>query len=128
MFQKPEEIIMAILAVLWVALNYYAAGIATAASLKYTFLISGCVLLWTIVSFWLWRSERILRLYPVLLGLFIGCWTFWLNYFAQGKTAADGSTIWYATGWFKLILVIVPIVASYAWLWRRQHQRKLLGK
>ena len=127
MFKKPEEILMAILALLWVGMNYYFAGIATAAALKYTFIITGSVLVWTVISFYLWRRDWIYRGLPVLVGLYVGCWTFWLDWFAEGKTAADGSSIWYTSIWFKLVLMVLPMIVWYAWSWKRARQRQLLG-
>ncbi|MDK4684737.1 hypothetical protein QDY72_06030 [Kingella negevensis] len=96
MFNKPEEILMAILAAIWMGANYYLAALATSAMPKYTFMITIAVVVWT-------------------------CLTFWLDWFTQGVNPAP----WYATWWFKLILVALPIVGFYGKEWANRHKRQL---
>ncbi|MDK4697849.1 hypothetical protein QDY71_08845 [Kingella negevensis] len=121
MFNKPEEILMAILAAIWMGANYYLAALATSAMPKYTFMITIAVVVWTCLTFWLWHKEVLFRVYPIMLGLLVGCWTFWLDWFTQGVNPAP----WYATWWFKLILVALPIVGFYGKEWANRHKRQL---
>ncbi|MDK4564548.1 hypothetical protein [Kingella kingae] len=134
MFKRPEEVIMAILALLYLVLTYFLAGWATAASVKYTFLILGFNAVWAIAAFLLWQADRIRWLVPLLLGVLVLCWTPWLDWFMLRDVlpAADGSVLlpprpWYATWWFKGILALIPVVAGYIWQYKRHHHRKING-
>lgn len=134
MFKRPEELIMAIFALLWVGLAYFVAGWATAASVKYTWWITGLNLVWVVVAFLLWQADRIRLIYPILLGALVLCWTPWLDWFMVRHVvpAADGSVLlparpWYATWTFKLVLTILPIIGGYVWQWRRHRQRQWRG-
>lgn len=122
MFNRPEEMIMAILALLWLGFQYWLAAWATGATVFYTFMITGLVALWTLAAFFFWKKDLIYRYFPIFLGLLVACWTPWLNYLAAG------AAVWY-TGWmFKATLVIMPIVVGYAWLSKRNHQRRMRGE
>lgn len=124
MFNKPEELIMAILFVLWVGLNYMAAAYATGASVKYVLLITGFTTLWSLVSFLLWQAGRVNGLYPILVGAWVACWWPWLDWFAVRGVVPTGDILvvvkpWYASWWFKLMLTALPIVGGYAYRWRQ---------
>ena len=88
MFKRPEEILLILVGIAFLAITYFLAGWATAASLKYTLMITGGTLLWLVVFFWLWTHEKAFLCYPVLLGLFVACWCPWLDWFALRHTAA----------------------------------------
>lgn len=123
MLNKPEEFIMAILFVIWVGLTYYAAAYATGASVKYVLLITIWTALWSVVSFLLWRAGKVGVLYPVLAGALVACWTPWLDWFAvRGVVGNDMLVInkpWYASWFFKMLLVLVPTVGGYIYQWRK---------
>ena len=135
MFKRPEEILLILVGIAFLAITYFLAGWATAASLKYTLMITGGTLLWLAAFFWLWTHEKAFLFYPVLLGLFVACWCPWLDWFALRHTAAADTTSmivlnkpWYATWTFKAVLIALPIIGGYAWEWQRRRKRKLAGK
>lgn len=128
MLNKPEELIMAFLLAVWVVLTYCAAAYATGASVKYVFLITGFTALWSVVSFILWQAGRANGLYPVLAGALVACWWPWLDWLAVRGVAATGNDVlvvvkpWYASWWFKLTLVALPIVGGYVRQWRKSQK------
>lgn len=128
MLNKPEELIMAFLLAVWVVLTYCAAAYATGASVKYVFLITGFTALWSVVSFVLWQAGRASGLYPVLAGALVACWWPWLDWLAVRGVAATGNDVlvvvkpWYASWWFKLTLVALPIVGGYVRQWRKSQK------
>lgn len=129
MFSKPEEVIMAILATLWVVATYFIAGYS-GASPKYMFLITGLTVVWAVASFLLWQAGRVERLYPVLIGALIACWWPWLDWFAvRNVVVPQGEVLlmtkpWYASWTFKLILALLPIVLGYVRMWRNSRKVK----
>ena len=134
MFRQPEEWLMAVLAVIWVGIHYFLAGWATAASAKYTLMITFFHALLALLAFLLWQRDKVQHILPLLLGLWVLCWTPWLDWFMLRDIvpAADGSVLlpprpWYALWWFKLLLVLVPVVGGYAWQWKRARKRKMHG-
>ena len=58
MFKRPEEILLILVGIAFLAITYFLAGWATAASLKYTLMITGGTLLWLAAFFWLWTHEK----------------------------------------------------------------------
>ena len=130
MFQKPEEVIMAILAAAWVVLTYFLAG-WTGATAKYVLLISGLTAGWAVVAFWLWRAGWADELWPLLLGGLVACWWPWLDGFAlrhivapaAGEVLVVGKP-WYASWLFKIILALLPVVGGYVYKWRKGQKPK----
>ena len=134
MFKRPEELLMLMLCAAFLAATYFAAGWATAASAKYTLMITGFTLLWLSACFWLWTHERATGLYPLLAGLFVACWCPWLDWFALRHTAAADSVNmivlnkpWYATWAFKAALAALPVITGYAWQWKRRRDARQAG-
>lgn len=67
MFKRPEEIIVLILAVLWIAGTYFLAALFGADA--YTVLkITALTLLWSAASFLLWQKNLSRHIWPLLLG------------------------------------------------------------
>lgn len=135
MFDRPEEILMAVLAALWVVATYVLASFF-GASFKYIWLITGLTGIWALVSFLLWQADRAHLLWPILLGLLVACWWPYLDWIAIrniGPSAADvGGMIvlqkpWFASWTFKLILSALPIIGGYCWKFHALRQRKLKG-
>lgn len=133
MFDRPEEIIMAVLAALWIVATYVLAS-AFGASAKYIWLITGLTAVWSLVSFLLWQGNRTHLLWPLLLGLLVACWWPYLDWIAVRNLApaaatADGVIVlqkpWYASWTFKLILSALPLIGGYVWKFYAARQRKL---
>nr|UOP04790.1 hypothetical protein LVJ77_11665 [Conchiformibius kuhniae] len=55
MLSKPEEVIMAVLAAVWVVLTYFLAG-WTGAAAKYVLLITAFSGVWAVLAFLLWKT------------------------------------------------------------------------
>lgn len=132
MFKRPEELIMAALAVLWVVLTFFVAsywGLPTQTAL----LITVLTLVWAAVLFLLWQRNLSYHIWPVFLGLLVACWwPFWDWYAVRDIVAVGGldesivvSKPWYATWTFKLILAAVPIAFGYWLKWRMAQKRRL---
>lgn len=129
--KKPEEIIMAVLAALWVILTYFILnyfGVRTETTLT----ITGLTLLWSIVTFVFWQKNLLMWIWPVFVGLLVACWWPWFDWFAM-KDVIDQSRIgdtllltrpWYATWGFKFAIAIVPIVLGYVGAWKLAQRRK----
>ena len=135
MFDRPEELIVAVLAAVWLAITYFLAAWATLSSFKYTLMITFFTALWLLVFFQLWRKEEAFLFYPILLGLLVACWCPWLDWYMLHSVAPDANSTsvivlnkpWYARWTFKLLLIVLPILAGYAWEHRRRRQRKMTG-
>ena len=67
MFRQPEEWLMAVLAVIWVGVHYFLAGWATAASVKYTLMITFFHALLTLLAFLLWQRDKVQHILPLPL-------------------------------------------------------------
>lgn len=118
MFKRPEEIIVLILAVLWIAGTYFLAALFGADA--YTVLkITALTLLWSATSFLLWQKNLSRHIWPLLLGCLTACWWPYLN-----QSVAPGSLPWYASWTFKTILALIPVTAGYLFKWKQYRQRK----
>lgn len=136
MFDRPEEILMAVLAALWIVVTYVLVSFF-GASAKYIWMITGLTAVWSLVSFLLWQGNRTHLLWPVLLGLLVACWwpyLDWLVVRGVAPAAAAGNTDiivlqkpWYASWPFKLILAALPVIGGYAWKIHATRQRRLKG-
>ena len=72
MFKRPEEIIVLILALLWVALSYYFAAILI--SDAYTILlITVLTFVWAAICFLLWQRNLSRHIWPLFLGRLVAC-------------------------------------------------------
>ena len=68
MFKRPEEIIVLVLAVLWVVLTYFLAAYCGADA--YTvILITGLTLVWAAVCFRFWQKGWERNVWPVFFGM-----------------------------------------------------------
>lgn len=119
MFSRPEEIIMAILGLLWLVGSYFLAAYSGINS-PHIFMITGLTLLWLVLAFVLWQRGFYRHTWPLLLGLLLACWWPALHWIARDAAAAP----WYAGWTFKLVLAAVPVVAGYVWKWQQQRRRK----
>lgn len=135
MFRKPEELIMAILLLLWVVVAYFLADYATASHTKYTLMITAFNLIWAIVSFVSWKFDKWAFVLPLLVGALVACWLPWLDWFAfKDILATQGTAVlvverpWYADWIFKGIVVLIPIIATAVIQFRQRRQRQLQGK
>ncbi|MDO4641152.1 MAG: hypothetical protein Q4A84_05545 [Neisseria sp.] len=125
MFKRPEELIMAVLAALWVVLTYFLAGYIGAPT-QTALLIAALTLIWAGVFFMLWQRGHSAWSWPVFLGLLVACWWPALDWYAIRNLVAAGvasETIvigkpWYASWTFKIILAVVPVVLGYGFKWK----------
>ncbi|MDO4997585.1 MAG: hypothetical protein Q4E16_02935 [Neisseria sp.] len=133
MFKRPEELIMAVLAALWVAFTYFMATYFNAPS-QTALLIAALTLIWAVVFFILWQRNLTRHIYPIFLGLLIACWWPFLDWYAISgivSTNALNDTIivskpWYATWTFKLIIALVPVLLGYAFKFKQYRKNKKL--
>lgn len=125
MFKRPEELIMVVLAALWVVLTFFLASYFGAPT--YTaLLIAALTLIWGAVFFMLWQRNKTAWLWPVFLGLLVACWWPFLDWYAVRDLVAAGvanETIlvakpWYATWTFKIIAAVIPVVLGYGMKWK----------
>lgn len=130
--KKPEEIIMAVLAALWVVLTYFILNYIHT-DLVTMLTITGCTLLWCIVAFVFWQKNLMTWVWPVFVGLLIACWWpifDWLYFHLNGIDTARINEVmmvektWYATWTFKLIIAIVPTLIAYVVAWKFAQKRK----
>lgn len=129
MFKRPEELIMAVLAALWVVLTFFLVSYFGAPT-QTALLISALTLIWAAVFFMLWQRHLTSWIWPVFLGLLVACWWPYLDWYAvRDLIAADvaGETIvvgkpWYATWTFKGILAVIPVVLGYGMRWKFAHK------
>lgn len=125
MFKRPEELIMAVLAVLWVVFTYFAADYFGAPA-ETSLLITTLTAIWALVFFLLWQKNRTAWLWPLFLGLLVACWWPFLDWFAIKDiviTGAQADTIliakpWYASWVFKAIIAVLPVIGGYAVKWK----------
>lgn len=132
MFKRPEELIVLVLALLWVALTYFAAA-SFIADAPTVWLIAGFTFAWAAVCFVLWQRNFSRLIWPLFLGFLVACWWPLLDWIAVKDlvvSEAQSETVllakpWYATWTFKLILAAVPVLAGYFFKWKRAKHRKL---
>ncbi len=132
MLKRPEEVLVAVLAALFVVLTYAAASYFGAVG-QTALLVAALTLIVLLPAFLLWQRNRAAWLWPCLLGLLAACW--W-PYFdaravlalpaglAQDAVAMAEALPWYATWTFKLVLAALPVVAGYGWMLYRRYYRK----
>ena len=129
MFKRPEEFIMAILAVLWVVLTYFLAdyfGAPTHTAL----LITALTLIWAVVFFIVWQRNVSRLVWPLFLGLLVACWWPFLDWYAVSDILVPGASTdtiviakpWYATWTFKLIIAAIPALLDYALKWKMKRK------
>ena len=133
MFKRPEELIMASLALLWVVLTYFIVDYFGAVS-QTTLTITGFTLLWAVLFFVLWQRNLTRALWPIFLGLLVACWWPYLDWMSIRNLllpGAESDTIiiakpWYATWTFKFILAAIPTLLGYLWMFKQHQKRKAL--
>lgn len=126
MFRQPEEWIMAILAVLWCILLYFALPY-TGASVASILMIAVANAVWTLIAFILWQRNHWYTAFPFLAGLFVLCLTPLLDDFASGNDAQNrvDVQVWYTAWTFKLLLAAAVIFVIYVYrLYRFYRNRK----
>ena len=85
MFKRPEEIIVLVLALLWVALSYYFAAILI--SDAYTILlITVLTFVWAAICFLLWQRNLSRHIWPLFLGSLVACWWPYFTWLASRRS------------------------------------------
>ncbi|MBF0803439.1 MULTISPECIES: hypothetical protein [Neisseria] len=131
MFKRPEELIVAVLAALWVVLAYLAADYLGAPA-QTKLLISALTLICTALCFILWQRNLSRAVWPFFLGMLTACWWPYLDWMAVRDIlvpGAESSAIiinkpWYAGWTFKTILAAAPVVLGYAVKWKLHSKHK----
>ena len=132
MFKRPEEFIVFVLGLLWVAFTYFLTtyfGANTYTSL----VITGFTLLWAVVCFVLWQRDLSRMIWPWFLGLLVACWWPFLDWFAIKDFIVPGAESqaivvakpWYASWTFKIILALIPVALGYFIKFKRARQTKI---
>lgn len=120
MFKRPEEIIVLVLALLWVALSYYFAAILI--SDAYTILIiTVLTFIWAIACFFLWQRNLSRHIWPLFLGSLVACW--WPYFTWLASDVPEGT--WYSGWTFKSIIALIPVVVAYVFKWKRSRKNKI---
>ena len=120
MFKRPEEIIVLILALLWVVLSYYIAAILI--SDAYTILlITVLTFVWAAICFLLWQRNLSRHIWPLFLGSLVACW--WPYFTWLASDVPEGT--WYSGWTFKSIIALIPVVAAYLFKWKRSRKNKI---
>ena len=118
MFKRPEEIIVLVLALLFVALTYFVAAFLGADA--YTvLLITGLTLVWAAVCFYLWQRNLSGRVWPLFAAALVACWWPMLDWWAGSEGA------WYAGWTVKILLAAAPAALLYAWKYKRAQKAAL---
>ncbi|MDO5058477.1 MAG: hypothetical protein Q4D82_00875 [Neisseria sp.] len=135
MFKRPEELIMAVLALVWAAFCYFAAAYLGAPG-QTALLIGALNLLAALVLFVLWLRNLHRWVWPLFLGAFAACWWPFLDWLAVGGMSVDGTIAealstesvadmpWYAAWPFKSALAALPALAGYAVKFKRWRKRR----
>ncbi|MFH4354809.1 MAG: hypothetical protein WDW20_04470 [Neisseriaceae bacterium] len=122
MTKKPEEIILAALGIVWMFASYFLArylGMDIGTSIQ--LLLYNAV--WVIFFYSVWKNAFLYLTWPVFLGAFIAAWTPLLDGYAQLHKPGSVTTQslswacaplpWYATWYFKFILVMSVVFIGY---------------
>lgn len=124
MLNKPEEFIMAVLAIVWIVITFF---ITRYINLTYQagLMVTGLTLLWALCFFLLWRRDWTRFVWPLFLGLFVACWLPALHDYSW-QVSPDNVLIapWYVSKYFQIILVSLPIVLGYLYLWHAKNEAK----
>ncbi|WP_037586803.1 hypothetical protein [Stenoxybacter acetivorans] len=131
MFKKPEEVIMAILALLWVLLTYFLCRCA-AMPIHTLLFITLFTFIWAVSFFLLWQRNLTRFIWPLFLGLLVACWWPALDWLAEKNLllpqVANQTLIinlpWYATWTAKSIYALVPVIVGYLIMWKLNHRPK----
>ena len=129
--KKPEEIIMAIVAALWVILTYFVLNYFDL-RLEPLLTITGFTALWAIVTFVFWQKNLITYIWPIFLGLLVACWWPVLDWISvkdivttiQSSEQIEKVPTWYNSWGFKFGLSGVAIVLGYVGMWKFTQKRK----
>ncbi|MDO4696612.1 MAG: hypothetical protein Q4A49_03660 [Neisseria sp.] len=131
MFKRPEELIMAILAAVWIVFTYFAASWFGAPG-QTALLIAALNTVWTLVLFFLWLRGRHSLIWPLFLGLAAACWFPLLDWFAVSRLHIGGTpandypfeTPWFASLPFKTVSAVLPVIAAYTFKFKQYRKRK----
>ncbi|WP_245636583.1 hypothetical protein [Eikenella longinqua] len=133
MLKRPEEVMVAVLAAVFVVLTYAAASYFGALG-QTALLVAALTLIVLLPAFLLWQRNRAAWLWPCLLGLLAACW--WPYFDARGAqslpvgllqqdaAAAAEALPWYAGWTFKLLLAALPVAVGYGWMLYRRYGKK----
>lgn len=132
MFKRPEELIVLILGLLWVALTYFLTA-SFGADTYTVLLITGLTLVWAVVCFVLWQKNLSHMIWPLFLGCLVACWWPLLDWFAIKDFIIPGAESqaivvakpWYAGWTFKIILALIPVGLGYFIKLKRARQNKI---
>ena len=113
MLRQPEEYILFIIAIAWVALTYIICrGIGM--NVIFASKITVATALWCALTFVLWQYYKARWLYPLLIGLAVACWWPLLDWLAQTTNESGTANVpWYATQTCKGLLAFAPVIAGY---------------
>ena len=129
MFKRPEELIMAVLAALWVVFTYFLASYFGAPA-QTALLITTLTLIWAALFFGLWQRGHTGAIWPIFLGLLVACWWPFIDWYAISGFVTPESvneTIvlnrpWYDTWTAKIIWALIPTVLGYVYKWKRSRR------
>lgn len=130
MFRTPEDLIIAVIGILWVIATYFI-GYYLGADASTRWSITLFTFAWFVLSFYLWRHNLITFVWPIFLGMLIACWTPYLDWIAirdyvamnPGKDVIILTRPWYASLPFKLVLCSLPVLIAYLSMWKRSRIR-----
>lgn len=132
MFKRPEELIVFVLGLLWVAFTYFLTAYLGADTYT-SLLITGFTLLWAVVCFVLWQRDLSRMVWPCFLGLLAACWWPLLDWFAVKDVIVPGmeseaivvAKPWYAGWTFKIILALIPVALGYFVKFKRARRTRI---
>ena len=128
MLNKPEELIMALLAALGVVLTFIFCrylNMPTDTGLLTTTL----TLLWAVIFFLLWQRGLTRHIWPIFLGLWVVCWwraIYWsaTQIILNGDNNAHTEISWYGSWPALITYALIPVVIGYLIKWQshKNHQ------